>query len=101
MSVPLAYCYPSSFCCGILQVPTSADGSSPGDRGSVDKAGIWSQHEVHSPDHWKAIIYSVLPILLDRHLWTVMFSAGGTEAVGKSAHGPRALSPAASAWGTP
>lgn len=64
VNVQLAYSYPSSFCCEILQVPVSADGSATGDQGSVEKAGIWSQHELHSPYHQQALIYSVLPGLV-------------------------------------
>lgn len=81
----------------------SANGSTPWDRG-VGTQGRdleLAQGLVHSPDHRQAIIYSLLPSFVGQALVDVF--CGGTEAVGEvlTAHGPWALSAAASAWGTP
>lgn len=58
-------------------------------KGALEKTGIWRQHELHSPYHQQAMISSVLPtLLLARHSWAVMLSAGCTEAVGEAGHSP-------------
>lgn len=104
MNVRLAYCYPSFlFLLWDSAGPNVCRWLHPWGPGLVDKAGIWSQHEVHSPDHRQAIIYSVLPSFVGQALVDSDVFCGGTEAVGEvlTAHGSQALSAAASAWGTP
>lgn len=66
----------------------SANGSATGDGGSRKDRDLEAAR-THSPYHQQAMISSVLPtLLLARHSWAVMLSAGCTEAVGEAGHSP-------------